>query len=215
MGLSNYVPNSRISQAGVCTSTTRPASPYEGQMIYETDTNRVLIWDNAAWVMIADTDQPPGLQLVDTEVFTTSSSFDMSLPSDYDNFRLLFKTSATSTTVEIRLQFLSGTTVANTNYNWYIFGGVNIENGAAQSSFKVGGTFSTAQECSFSMDIIDATKALRSEIFGHIWGSTTAGGLLVGGLVGVHATATAYDGIRITTSTGNMTGEAKLYGYRN
>jgi hypothetical protein len=33
-------------------------------MIYETDTNRVLVWDNSAWVMIADSDQPPGLQLV-------------------------------------------------------------------------------------------------------------------------------------------------------
>ena len=27
MGLSNYLPSSRISQSGVCTSTTRPASP--------------------------------------------------------------------------------------------------------------------------------------------------------------------------------------------
>lgn len=49
MGLSNYIPSSRISQAGVCTSTTRPASPYEGQMIYETDTDKVLVWNGSAW----------------------------------------------------------------------------------------------------------------------------------------------------------------------
>ena len=35
---------------GVCTSTTRPQAPFEGQLIYETDTNRVLVWDNADWV---------------------------------------------------------------------------------------------------------------------------------------------------------------------
>lgn len=49
MGLSNYIPSSRLSQAGVCTSTTRPASPYEGQMIYETDTDKVLVWNGSAW----------------------------------------------------------------------------------------------------------------------------------------------------------------------
>jgi len=39
---------------GVCTSSTRPANPYEGQVIYETDTNRTLVYDNAAWLVVAD-----------------------------------------------------------------------------------------------------------------------------------------------------------------
>lgn len=34
---------------GVCTSTTRPSSPFQGQLIYETDTNRILVWDNSEW----------------------------------------------------------------------------------------------------------------------------------------------------------------------
>jgi len=50
MGLSNYTPSSRISQSGVCTSSTRPATPYEGQVIYETDTDRVLYFNGSAWV---------------------------------------------------------------------------------------------------------------------------------------------------------------------
>jgi hypothetical protein len=49
MGISNYTPSSRISQSGVCTSSTRPASPFEGQVIYETDTDRVLVWNGTAW----------------------------------------------------------------------------------------------------------------------------------------------------------------------
>lgn len=156
-----------------------------------------------------------GMWLVDTETFTTSNSFDLSLPSDYDNFRLIMKVSATSTTLEQRMIFLAGATPAATNYNWYIFGGPNLENGPAATSFKLGGSFSTVQEMSVVIDIIDAGKALRSEIFGHTWGATGAGGLLIGGLVGQHTTATAYDGIRITTSTGTMTGVARVYGYRN
>jgi len=36
----------------VVTSTTRPASPTDGQIIYETDTKKFVSWDNSAWVEI-------------------------------------------------------------------------------------------------------------------------------------------------------------------
>ena len=35
---------------GVCLSTSRPTVPYEGQMIYETDTDLVYLWNGSAWV---------------------------------------------------------------------------------------------------------------------------------------------------------------------
>ena len=34
---------------GVCTSTTRPTSPYTGQSVYETDTKQGRVWDGLAW----------------------------------------------------------------------------------------------------------------------------------------------------------------------
>ena len=34
---------------GVCTSTTRPSSPYTGFIIYETDTGYLRVWDGANW----------------------------------------------------------------------------------------------------------------------------------------------------------------------
>jgi hypothetical protein len=49
MPITSYVPSSAISRAGVCTSSTRPASPYEGQVIYETDTDKILAWTGSAW----------------------------------------------------------------------------------------------------------------------------------------------------------------------
>lgn len=39
-----------IGNAIVCTSTTRPATPFEGQQIYETDTDRLLTYNGSAWV---------------------------------------------------------------------------------------------------------------------------------------------------------------------
>jgi hypothetical protein len=46
MAISN---NSTGLRPGVCTSTTRPTAPYEGQTIYETDTDMVAIWNGVAW----------------------------------------------------------------------------------------------------------------------------------------------------------------------
>lgn len=52
MAISNFIPSSRIMQPGVCTSSTRPASPYEGQAIYETDTDKVLVWNGSIWTLL-------------------------------------------------------------------------------------------------------------------------------------------------------------------
>lgn len=46
MGISNVGSGLR---PGICTSTTRPTAPYEGQMIYETDTDRMLVYNGSAW----------------------------------------------------------------------------------------------------------------------------------------------------------------------
>jgi len=40
---------------GVCTSSNRPATPFEGQMIYETDTDMVRVWNGSAWKTVAST----------------------------------------------------------------------------------------------------------------------------------------------------------------
>ena len=50
MPITNYLPSSRLIQPGVCTSATRPASPFEGQVIYETNTKTILIYNGSAWI---------------------------------------------------------------------------------------------------------------------------------------------------------------------
>lgn len=39
---------------GVCTSTTRPANPATGQVIYETDKSRTLVWSGTAWIPVGE-----------------------------------------------------------------------------------------------------------------------------------------------------------------
>ncbi len=75
MAISN---NSTGLRPGVCTSTTRPTAPYEGQMIYETDTDMVAIWNGSAWRYISATTPTNGtvLQVVQTNynIITASTT---------------------------------------------------------------------------------------------------------------------------------------------
>lgn len=43
----------------VCTSATRPAAPYTGQVIYETDTDRPMVWDGSSWKQLGLKYDPP------------------------------------------------------------------------------------------------------------------------------------------------------------
>ena len=45
-------------RTGVCTSTTRPTTPYEGQHIYETDTDINYVWNGTAWLVLPPTASP-------------------------------------------------------------------------------------------------------------------------------------------------------------
>jgi hypothetical protein len=58
--------NERIGHI-VCTSSTRPASPDEGTMIYESDTDKVYVWTGAAWTQVRlTTDSVAGSLLTGT-----------------------------------------------------------------------------------------------------------------------------------------------------
>jgi hypothetical protein len=38
----------------ICTSSSRPSAPGEGRMIYETDTNKALVYDGSNWKTFYD-----------------------------------------------------------------------------------------------------------------------------------------------------------------
>jgi hypothetical protein len=40
-------------QTGVCTSSTKPASPYDGQVIYMNDVDQTAVWDGTQWTVLA------------------------------------------------------------------------------------------------------------------------------------------------------------------
>ena len=114
MAISN---NSTGLRPGVCTSTTRPTAPYEGQMIYETDTDKTLFWNGSAWVNInsaspvftgtptaptaavgtdttqlattAFANQAGGLVLLSRTTITSGGTFTNAFSSTYDHYKII------------------------------------------------------------------------------------------------------------------------------
>jgi hypothetical protein len=201
---------------GVCSSTTRPQAPFEGQMIYETDTNRVLVWDNAAWVMIADTDQPPGLQLVGNGVFTNVASFDVvGFSSDYENYQFVMNIGGHSGVAGVTAQLFQGATVRNANYYGQQFlttytgttGVFNTRNNAANFAFP---------DCTVvPKTLVNANiSGVGNGVFNinHVSMDNANVGAWFGGYSNYAAT-NSFDRIRITGSQ-NVTGSWYLYGLR-
>ena len=75
MPLSTVLGAQSLIKPGVCTTATRPSSPYTGQMIYDTTVATTLVWNGTAWIASGG----KVLQVVNfttaVEVNTTSTSF--------------------------------------------------------------------------------------------------------------------------------------------
>ena len=71
MAISNVSSNLR---PGVCTSTTRPVAPYEGQAIYETDTDLYYIYDGSTWERVVVLDSLNRVNMPASMTVVTESS---------------------------------------------------------------------------------------------------------------------------------------------
>jgi hypothetical protein len=205
---------------GVCSSTTRPQAPFEGQMIFETDTNRVLVWDNSAWVMIADTNQPPGLQLVKAQTIGTSVSsvtVTNAFNSQFDNYRIII-TGGTNSNVDAgaNLQLGASTTgyySAQGFITWTSDSLGYIRNNNASSWTNIGATFPNGS--SLDIDLFNPGQARFTALSINSRSDyRTTGAASFGG--GLHAVATAYTDFTFLPGAGTLTGgEIRVYGYRN
>lgn len=201
---------------GVCTSTSRPSSPFDGMVIYETDTNRVLVWDNSAWVMIADTDSPPGLQLIKTQAIGTAVSTVVVsdvFSADYENYQILINGGAGSTNAILRLTLGATTTGYYYGNSTITYGGTGGTGSGSNVAFFYGGEM-TAQTLACNITVINPFLATRTTFHSTSATTRTDGyNLMAGGYLN---DTTSYTAFTITTSTGTITGGTiRVYGFRN
>lgn len=208
MPISSFSSANSIMKPGVCTSTTRPASPYDGQVIYETDTDRIAAYNGAAWVT------QNSLQLLSTTTIgsavssvTVSSVFS----STYDNYKIIISGGAANTDVII------GTTLGSTSTGYYCaytgatFSAASSNYGDNNASSWSRCVSSTASGAMGMFDLIGPNLAKRTFIIGSQMDPTIsrfAAGYL--------NDTTQYTSITFTVSGGTQTGGTiRVYGYSN
>jgi len=219
MGISNVGSGLR---PGICTSTTRPTTPYEGQMIYETDTNRVLVWDNAAWVMIADTDTPPGLDLVATLSFSGSSNpfINGCFSSNYDNYKLVVTWyGSASTNIQLRLRYGTNTSQTGNQYYrygfYYTYAGTLTNFQASNTTEQFVGNHGTTAGVFSNTEItmLNPYTANQRTVWNTYHFDAQSG--LIAQFTSQYADTTQYTGFEFIPASGTVTGTVRVYGFRN
>jgi hypothetical protein len=217
MPLSSVVGAQSIVKPGVCTSSTRPASPYDGQVIYETDTDRAMVYNGTGWVVLSTgRANSLGLDLVKTQTIGTAVSSVVvsdAFSSTYDNYRIVVSGGAASVTPNIDM-ILGSTTTG------YYYGSVystftsSTQNGEAGSNQAVWLRVATGSSNGLN-GMIDVFSPFASSRTTAHWVQThqqTAGFVSRGS--GFLDNATSYTAFTLTPNSGTLTGGTiSVYGY--
>ena len=221
MGITNQVGASSLIRPGVIDSAaTRPASPYEGQVIFQKDTDQLLVWNGTAWVIPNSPAQNPmGLEYITSGTFS-GSAIDGVFTSTYDNYRIVVSNIITSSNVLINFNFRNTTNATDSTSNYYT-SGRRFDNGTnydfSQGPVAYGTTAvntTTVGSSSFIMDIFQPrTTNMTNVVLNGIGGITTV--CTVQSATVFYAT-TNFAGIIFSASGGNTItgGLYTVYGYR-
>lgn len=95
--------------AFACTSATRPGSPYNGQMIRETDTGKVYLWDGASWKQLLYHTAQFGQNIITTgKLQTTGASAGLIADVAASGSSIIFNTNVTGDTADRARIYASG-----------------------------------------------------------------------------------------------------------
>ena len=216
MPISSFGAANSIIKSGVVTSTTRPASPYDGQVIYETDTDRVAVYDSSAWVYKTNAGAP-ALTLIKTQTIgsgVSSVTVNDVFSSTYNNYHISVSGGVTSTATGMRMTLGSTTTGYYSSglyvaYNSSSVVGFNTSNGSfypfgyAGTNVITGATY------------LQNPFASKETVFHSLIAETNTVGLTVlrNGFLN---NTTSYTAFTIAPDSGTFTGGTiRVYGYAN
>lgn len=121
----------------VVTSSTRPGSPTEGMFIYETDTNKILVYDGAAWDEIHDLDNNGSVS--DASLNYSPQSVVTSLPGSPVDGQVIYYQADAANGVIWQLRYRSA---SSSSYKWEYVGGAPLSSRVLTEQ-SLGGTVDT------------------------------------------------------------------------
>lgn len=232
MPITQQIGSSSLNKPGVCTSTTRPSSPYDGMVIYETDTDRTLVWNGSGWVYLSTSSvNPVGMELItgvgcsaggtaSNGVVTIGSGVSSvvvtnAFNASYDNYKILVSGTGTASTGAGYLTLQLGSVTSSYRYDYI---SANLASATPTSAGSVGAAnfpyigFKGANCVTAVVEVNSpflATQTMVSAFAGQV-------GNNMGTLVGVLVDSTSITGFTLGASTGTISGgNIRVYGYRN
>jgi hypothetical protein len=209
-------------KTGVCTSTTRPAVPFDGQTISETDTDSLQVYKGSAWAPVS------GLQYITggTVTATTSANFDSVFSATYDNYRVIISDIATSGTgvsvfLKMRVGGVTNSAAAYTYQCMRVFAGPTASPASATNDtgglqIFAGGTTAANNGGACILDFTQPFLAKPTTVLStahNYYDGTNSYFMNING--GTHAVLSSFDGFNISSSTTTLAYKYKIYGYAN
>jgi hypothetical protein len=219
MGITQQIGASSLIKPGVIdNAAARPASPYEGQVIFQKDTDQLLVWNGTAWVIPNSPAQnPTGLEYITGASFSAVTEIlaDSVFTSTYRNYRIVFDCQSSAGGNVFGWQVRgAGSTISTSTYNYSSMDitGTSITSrvATALTSIRFGANDTDGWHAA-TLDIFCPQVALPTRLIS-AFNRTSA--TVVENVWGANTNSTAYDGFRIFNASGNMTGSYTLYGYR-
>lgn len=213
---------------GVATSSTRPTAPYEGQVIYETDTDLSYVWGGAAWQQVSGGTAVGNSGLVYiTQAATTTASSSLSISgcfsSTYLNYRVVGNITGSAIANKFYYAYRLSTTDARTaNYQW-VNNAIYMSGGSAGTS-TIGGQNATEAGIGYKGTsagygtgfVIDFYSPFSTGQYKSATHQASAAAASIDVTQGgsSYSVTTSYDGFTLISESGTMSISAKVYGYR-
>jgi hypothetical protein len=222
MGITQQIGASSLIKPGVIDNTaTRPASPYEGQVIFQKDTDQLLVWNGTAWVIPNSPAQNPmGLEYI-TGGTLSLTPIDGIFTSTYDNYRIIVNQvsqSGTSNLLCYQYRTTANATESGANYSGST---LRYDTGTAYNFSESNVTFIQTGVNPLSgdtwgnlvMDIFQPRLNTKTMMNAYGNGFISNYSLVTHG--SVFNTAREFAGIRFYTGNGTLNGGTyQVYGYR-
>ena len=197
---------------GVCLSTSRPTVPYEGQMIYETDTDLTYIWGGSAWQQVSGGTAVGNSGLVyiaSGSISGTSTTFTSCFSTTYDNYRVVLRIlGSTGNNIYLKWNGSTGGTYNSSGFYTVVGTSALTPTSEASSSngINVGYTNPSYTSCTFDITAPYLAQVTTSS-------SMFAGGTYMGVWNGIDTNTASSTNLTIATGP-SCTGTATIYGYR-
>lgn len=216
MGIASFSGASSVIKPGVVTSSTRPSSPFVGQLIYETDTARVAAYNGSAWV------SQNSFQYITGASFTSATTVSMAagvFTSTYKTYQVILQITASGSDQQLLLRVNN----AGSPRTGSLYSGGSLRAASSSASDVTGSNLATSLNMAaitstndflgkFNITVYDpANAATKTTVSADGFGASNgnqASAILLGG---IYTTAEANDGLTFQVG-GTITGFYRVYG---